>query len=287
MNSYKYIKEKQINWAKNKGLELIGSKIDKGKKVYTKTIDENLFIPLREETKNELLEGDGGELSSKGNNPARIQALHSSSALCINIFEYWKNQLDLPPLFKSCRLLRANSELQGEIIFEGKFPINHKFQHAPNIDVLFFPVDSKINKIFAIECKFTEPYSSRKHGGIDQKYFIEDKNWENLSEIKQLAERISPDDSYFKYLHAAQLIKHILGLSREYRHSRFSLLYLWYDAFGEDSYKHRQEISEFTEVVRKDGVNFYSITYQELIINLTRYRNEHSEYIKYITDRYL
>ena len=86
MDVYSQIVAKQIEWAKNNGIELIDSKVDKDKKVYTKTIDENLFLPLSEEAKKELIKGDGGELKSNGDNNAKIQALHSSSALTVNIF---------------------------------------------------------------------------------------------------------------------------------------------------------------------------------------------------------
>ena len=287
MNASEKIISKQIEWAKNKGLELVGSAGVKGRKVYTTKIEDDLFKSLSEKTKNELKNGDGGELDGEVDFPAKIQALHSSSALGINLFDYWREEPDLSMLFEACGLSRGGCNLSGEIQFEQKFPIDDRFQYSPNLDVVFITYQPNKLKAFAIECKFTEAYSSRRHGGFDPKYFKIETVWENLSATKRIAGEISPDDNRFEYLHAAQLIKHILGLNRKYGHSHYRLLYLWYDALGEAGFKHRREVEEFTDIVRADGVLFHSITYQELIIRLSEYRQQHMEYVTYLTNRYL
>lgn len=284
MNASEQIISKQIEWAKNNGLQLIGSAGDRGRKVYTTRNTDNLFQPLNEKSKKEFDDGDGGELKSKRGHPAKIQALHSSSALGVNIFDYWRSVSDCSPLFSACGLSRAGSQLTGEIKFEQKFPIDDRFQYAPNLDVAFFPAQPKKFKVFAIECKFTEAYSSRKHGGLDQKYFTNESIWENLPSIKRLAKKITPADDEFCFLHAAQLIKHVLGLNRQFGHSRYRLLYLWYDALGESGFSHRQEVERFSEIAHSDGVIFHSITYQELITCLSQYREQHKEYVSYLTE---
>lgn len=43
MNTLNYIKSKQKIWAKLRNIELIGSQNEKGDKIYTKTLNENLF----------------------------------------------------------------------------------------------------------------------------------------------------------------------------------------------------------------------------------------------------
>ena len=287
MNASEQIIAKQIEWAKNKGLQLIGSAGDRGRKVYTTKITDNLFQPLNDKSKNELEGGDGGELKSKAGLPAKIQALHSSSALGVNLFDYWRRVVDCSPLFSACGLSRTGSQLTGEIKFEQKFPIDDRFQYAPNLDVAFFPARPQKIKVFAIECKFTEAYSSRKHGGLDQKYFTNESVWENLSSIKRLAQIISPADDEFCFLHAAQLIKHVLGLNRQFGPSRHRLLYLWFDALGESGFRHRQEVERFSEIAHSDGVLFHAISYQELITYLSQYREQHNKYVSYLTERYL
>lgn len=106
------IVKKQIEWAKNRGLELIGSKIDRGRKSYTKELGNNLFRKrLSDETEKEIKNGDGVELNG---NPARMQALHSSSAIGVNVFEYWRFKNDLAPILDACKLTQSNSKIAGE-----------------------------------------------------------------------------------------------------------------------------------------------------------------------------
>jgi hypothetical protein len=285
MNAYEQTISRQIEWAKNKGLQLIGSKDQRGRKDYTKNLKDNLFQKLNDGTKRELEHGDGGELSTEKGEPAKIQALHSSSALGINVFDYWRTKTDLSIITSACGLSSGGRKLTGEILFEQKYPVDDRFRISPNIDVVIIP-ETSTYKAYAIECKFTEAYSSRRHGGLDDKYFEKKENWTNLSATKKLGLDISPKDKHFEYLHAAQLIKHILGLNRAYGHAHYHLLYLWYDAFGEAGFIHRREVNKFSKIVRSDGVIFHDTTYQELIKSLAGHRELHPEYVRYLTERY-
>lgn len=281
------ITSKQIEWAKNRNIKLIGSQVEYGRQIYTTNLEDNLFQPLHEASRIELLAGDGGELESRKDRVAKIQALHSSSALGINVFDYWRGLSDISNVCEACKLIKSGSELSGEIKFEQKFSIDDRFQFSPNIDVVIYIKGHQQYKAFGIECKFTEAYSSRHHGGLDPKYFENTKSWTHLTNTYEFAKQISPEDDQFNYLHGAQLIKHILGMNREFGHKKYRLLYLWYDALGKPGYKHRKEIEEFKRIVRADGVVFHDITYQELILNLAKQRDEHVEYVAYLTDRYL
>lgn len=286
MNAVEQIISKQIEWAKNKGIELIGSQGARGRKVYTKKLRENLFQPLTSQARKDLEGGDGGELIGTEARPAKIQALHSSSALGINLFDYWRHSVDLSTITSSCGISKKGRVFSGDIRFEQKFPIDERFVFAPNIDVVILP-HSGTYTCYAIECKFTEAYSGRGHSGLDPKYFDNENVWKGLTTLKQLANVISPDDKRFQFLHSAQLIKHILGLNRKYGKSCYRLLYLYYDALGEPGFLHRQEVDEFTKVAQSDGVAFHHITYQELITRLAQYREQHTEYVRYLTERYL
>jgi len=259
MNAAEQIISKQIEWAKNRGIGLIGSQGARGRKVYTTTLRENLFKPLTSQTRKDLESGDGGELAGSKSRPARIQALHSSSALGVNIFDYWMNSSDLSTIASSCGLSKKGTSFSGDIRFEFKFPIDDRFRFAPNMDVVILPHGRTYN-CYAIECKFTEAYSSRGHDGLDPKYFDNENVWDGLIAIRQLADAISPNDKRFQFLHASQLIKHILGLNRKYGKSSYRLLYLYYDALGESGFRHRQEVDEFTQIARFDGVAFHHTT---------------------------
>ena len=81
MNATEYILSKQIQWAHNSNIKLIGSRKTRGRPAYTRNLKENLFEPLNPKVKKQIDKGDGGELKGKSGNPAKIQAVHSSSAL--------------------------------------------------------------------------------------------------------------------------------------------------------------------------------------------------------------
>jgi len=212
MNAYDYILSKQIQWAHRNNIILTGSKGSRGRKTYTKNLDDNLFEPLLPKVKSSFNQGDGGELTG---NPCKMQAVHSSSALGVNIFQYWKKVNQVTVIAAACGFCNtANTSSQG-INFEAKYPISEKFLRSPNIDVVINNSPESRFKVFAIECKFSEAYSSRNHSGIDPKYIKLDKVWDDMPNLLDLAKTISPDDHRFNHLHPAQLVKHILERAKE------------------------------------------------------------------------
>lgn len=288
MNGFEYILTKQISWANRNNIKLIGSKITNGKLAYTESIEKNLFEPLLLETRTEIKKGDGGELKCDSTHSAKMCAVHSSSAIGVNVLQYWKNG-NISDLAYLLRLCRKDNKSAKEIHFEQKFIICSKFKYHPNIDAVILNENEDKIKAFGIECKFSEAYSSRKHSGLKEKYITEiPEQWKDIPTLFDFAKTISPKDKCFHYLHPAQLIKHILGLKKMYGKGGFRLLYLWYDVLGENGYHHRIEIEKFAEIAKKDNIKFHSISYQELIIKMEKefYRGN-EKYINYLTDRYL
>jgi hypothetical protein len=74
----------------------------------------------------------------------------------------------------------------------------------------------------------------------------------------------------FSHLHAAQIVKHILGLTMNYGVKGFRLLYCWYAVPGLQAVRHRAEVEEFQAVAKADGVSFQATTYQDVILRLAR-----------------
>lgn len=289
MNGYQYILAKQTEWAKNNGLNLVGSKGNRGRPAYTVNLDYNLFQPLLPDVRRAFDNGDGNELgSTSSGQPGKMQAIHSSSALGANVFQYWKSINAVPMIAAACGLCRRDSEVSCDIEFEKKYPINDNFGFHPNIDVVIHNKPEARIKQFAIECKFSEAYGAYKHNGLKQKYLDCEDIWIDIPNLHALARQISPDDKKFNHLHPAQLIKHILAMKRKFSRGGFRLLYLWYDVLGEQGKCHQDEVSEFAKVTERDGIKFHSLTYQELITTLAnRFRSDHDEYIRYLTERYL
>ena len=174
----------------------------------------------------------------------------------------------------------------SSIKFEEKFEISadkNSFPFPPNIDAV---IHSEAYDV-AIEAKFTEPYSG-KPNGLKAAYIEKADLWKALPALHSLAKEISPDNSKFRHLDAAQLVKHILGLKKNAASRGFCLLYLWYDVFGEDGARHRAEIEQFAAVAKADGIQFGHITYQEVIVSLAKNALEGNEvYCDYMIDRYL
>jgi hypothetical protein len=288
MNAHEYILAKQVQWARNCNIKVIGSKNKRGRPAYTSKLSENLFLPLSPDVRESFEKGDGNEINGSLGNPAKMQALHSSSALGVNIFHYWQNVKQVPLIAAACGFCQKGNNTSQKIVFEDKYPIDNKFRYSPNIDVVIYNSDATKVKRFAVECKFSEAYGGRRHSGLDPKYIDLDIIWDDIPGTYDFAKIICPFDTKFLYLHPAQLVKHILGLKKEFGKGGFRLLYLWYDVLGEEGSVHRKEIEAFSDIVKSDGIKFHAQSYQELIVKLSNeYRSEHEKYIRYISDRYL
>lgn len=287
MKAYEYITAKQIQWVKNLGIRLIGSKVDRGRPAYTVDLDENLFLSLMPDVRRQFEMGDGNELSGS---PAKMQAVHSSSALGLNVFRYWQAIGQPDVIASACGFCRKGSSVSEGIVFEDKYPVCDdidRFPKSPNIDVVFHNSESSSFKRFAVECKYSEAYGSRKHTGLKDAYLQLLPSWADLPHLFEFAKSICPDER-FTHLHSAQLIKHILGLKNSFGKNGFKLLYLWYDVLGREGADHRNEIECFSKIAQADGIHFDSLSYQELIVRLSsEYWEEHSTYIRYLSTRYL
>ena len=283
MNARDYIITRQIQWAHRHGIVLQGSEGDRGYPTYTTKLCDNLFESLTDETRAAFCSGDGNELKPAGRRVPKMQALHSSSALVVNVFQYWQRVGEVAVVAAACGLCNANNTRYMELKFERKFKIDQK--STPNLDVAICVDD---DTVFAIESKFTEPYGNQRRRGLKPVYLEKEKDlWSGLKKTRALAENISPDDNTFKRLHAAQLIKHLLGLKAE-GIKTFRLCYLYYDAPGDEGPEHRADIKKFEAVVRGDGVRFSSVSYQDVLARLAeRNRPCHRDYTDFITDRYL
>jgi len=284
MDAASYIFERQVLWARRRAIPLQGSEGERGQQAYTPTLEDNLFEPLSPDARREYEQGDGRELRRN------MRAVHSSSALACNVFAYWKGlgQCSIPAQAAALAATGLTT-----LRFEAKLPVcepvdRGRFPRDPNIDVLMEYAPTSPVRAAGVECKFGEPYSGRGHDGLRPAYLQDDSFWKGLSHCRALAELISPDDTRFRHLHAAQLLKHVLGLCHAFGYAGFRLLYLWYDVPFPEGAAHREELARFADVARADGIDFRTLTYQELILGLARgHRTGHTAYVDYLAERYL
>lgn len=304
------IRIKQQLWAKSH----IADKLREGKyhDTHTQKPGDNIYKGLTPETRKAFDDAQGGELKEdKQGTPAKMTALYSSSALCVNVFQYFQNQPNCLKLklLQECGLVSSrNKGSVNSFEFECKrFPI--KSISTPNID---FVAEIDSSRIIAIESKFNEPYAYSHDNFLREEYYLpkNESIWTDLSSLRSALdidhkEEITKKDKNgndikgrlifpdYKYLDAVQLIKHLLGVvNSSDKKSKIWLTYLWYDSLGGKGVAHRAEIEDFRKLIEdntKSRIKFRHITYQELICNLNRNldRAEHNEYLDYITSRYL
>ena len=265
------VREQQREWARRRGIRFDSAG-------YTFDLADNLFAPLSAATEQEFRSGDGDELGREGER-GKMQALHSSSALACNVFDHWRGR-DTSTLARALGL----STSAVDVAFEQKYPTG-LVGHAPNLDVVLRPSTGPVT---AIESKFLEPYGT--HGsGFRPKYFeSRDGLWtrEGYRGCQALAEALDSGDTVFTWLHAEQLLKHILGLVHSAR-GPWKLVYLWYEVPGPETDEHAAEAAEFAGVMRADGIDFESLSYQTVFANLRdRVGDDARKYVDYLGDRY-
>jgi hypothetical protein len=251
--------------------------VDRGAVVYVTDLKKNLFAPLSPATVEEFRAGGGTELGS-GGVPGKMQAPHSSSALAVNVFDYWRDRDAW-----SLGVALGVSLERGAISFEQKKPTGLPGE-PPNLDVVLSPVDGAV---VAIESKFLEPYGHHAHG-FKPKYFPEGRGvWEaaGLRACQRVAAELESGGLVYERLHAEQLLKHLLGLAQ--LSEPMALWYLWYDIGGAAAEQHAREVEDFATRVADDPIGFRALTYQELYRELLRTcDDEHAAYLTYLGSRY-
>jgi hypothetical protein len=290
MKPAEFILERQLAWAHRHAIPLVGSKGERGRRVYAKSLDGNLFEPLSADARAEYGTGDGGELGRPDGDPGKMQAIHSSSALCCNLFHYWRRIERVDVIARACGLPDA----KAAVAFERKMPIDSQFPRSPNLDAVFRHGSGSIDMI-GVESKFCEPFSTRAKPGLKPAY-LDDRCaefWRRMPRLHKLAETVCPENGAYEHLDAPQLLKHILGLSRNAK--RFQLLYVYYAVPGRAGSKHADEIEKFISVATQDRVDVVALTYQDVIGRLLTSnrvlpetgREGHTAYLNYVAERYL
>ena len=263
----------QRNWAESFGLK-------PDTRGYLSDVASNLLRPINSKTKSAFESGSGSELQDTPSRPAKMKALHSSSALAVNVFDNWVSQN------KSAlqRALLIDKEILS-ISFEEQFPTGLT-GNPPNLDVALELSDGFI---IGIESKFSEwltpkPVSKEP---FKSKYFpVGTGMWagRGLPASQELANLMNSGVKQFRYLDAPQLLKHALGLATQLG-DQFSLYYTYLDWPGKESDVHREEVIQFAGFVGAE-LGFKAITYQQIFLSLQNEQGVDSDYLDYLGERY-
>ena len=252
----------QKSWARRRHIDFD----DKG---YTFQLNDNLFKSLSSQAINDFESGQGNELETK-----KMQALHSSSALVCNVFEYWRGH-DIDGIALACG---ADGEMSFRFEKQNRTGLKGT---APHLDIEF----SGAGKIpLAVESKFTEPYRHESTSNFAPSYFKKPGLWDHFPRCEQLAKEIYNGQTVFRRLDAAQLLKHVLGLKMAFP-SGFRLLYLWYKVPSQATTTHQDEINLFEDYIQAE-VDFRHMTYQDLFRKIKKIPHVNPRYILYLGERY-
>jgi hypothetical protein len=267
------IKTRQRTWAQRNGRALDHDG-------YCACADDNLFQRLSDSARGDFDRGGGGELGTPGER-GKIQATHSSSALACNWFDYWRDN-DVAVLSTAFGV----SEPFVTLRLEAHVPTGMRGADA-NLDVLLTTADGTL---FGIESKFTEPYTpSTTKNTLKPQYFAQDRSrWTELGlpGCQSAAERLRTGKHGFTVLDVAQLLKHMLALSRTGK--RWTLCCIWYEVPSPVADAHRADLQTFTTQIGSDAEHFMALTYQELFARMDRIVGaEHAGYMHYLRDRYI
>ena len=215
-----------------------------------------------------------------------MSALHSSSALAANFFDYWTDR-DRTPLLSAFGI---DSDSGGSLDFEAQFHMGLRGT-PPHLDVA---LTLSTGFIVAIEGKFTEHLkrSTRGRSNFTVSYFPKSGGlWtgKGLSDCQALAESLWTEELHggrqrFEYLDPRQLLKHALGLATQLG-GGFSLCYLYYDWPGKSPEAHRREIDLFNVLVGGE-IGFKALTYQHVFARLMDSGQAGAEYVDYLGTRY-
>jgi len=268
------LKAGQFRWAAQNGCSY-------DTKGYVGSLALNLFHPMSPDTKAEFSLGSGGELrASRRASQPKMHALHSSSVLACNVFDYWRAK-GVGPIGGVLKV----EPLIDRLTFEAQFPTGLPGK-PPNLDVALW---LRSSAVWGIESKFTEPFGAPKRGpAFKDKYFPSGRPvWSDrsLTRCGDLAVALQNGARAFRYLDAAQLLKHALGLQANHP-GRFTLCYLYVDHDAPEAKQHRREIAEFGAAVGGD-FPFVPLSYSTFATKLRGLTcGGHHAYFEYIGRRY-
>jgi hypothetical protein len=278
-STYEIICQQQRKWADKKGKQYES-------KDHMQKLKDNLFICLSDSSFDEFQSGRGNELGT-AKSPGHMYSLHSSSALVVNVFEYWRQSGNIQSIAKACGAMHKMNHLR----FEMTYPTPLKGT-APHLDI---ELSNERGEILVVESKFTEIYRiTQPNPRISPRYLTKEGLWLKIPKCGALFTDIYKRGSIgtdFLYMDVIQLLKHILGLSNSKK--EFELLYLWYEVTDSpEATKHRQEIKEFNACVG-DEIHFRAMTYQELFDNIKKLpepipepEDDYINYMLYLYGRY-
>lgn len=208
-----------------------------------------------------LARAGGNEVDS-----GKLGSPESSAALAVNAFGWFIDRPELlPPLPGMEPDVPATAV---DVEYCARFPWSGG--RHPWLDAF---VETS-GQILGIESKRFEPFRDRKSISLSPAY--DRPVWgASMGPYEEMRDRLRSGTELFRYLDAAQLVKHAFGLVTDgaRKGKRPVLVYLYAEPAARNGQpidraafaSHRREIGRFAEAVRGAAVAFESISYREWI----------------------
>jgi hypothetical protein len=223
---------------------------------YTERLDDALlptFAPhLKKAILADLAGKRGSELLKRGHEAPKFQASHSSACLAANVFGPWLDSRDPLPLRDESFAGQTHLEVECSSGLSGT---------PPTLDCLI-----EGPQILAVESKCTETFNAHtahfKPAYRDVVARLADRTW------RAEYERLAADPRRYRFLDAAQLIKHYLGLKRRFADRPITLAYLYWQPSNATEVAacviHTAELAEFSRRLADPRVRFIGMSYTDL-----------------------
>ncbi|MDX3966811.1 MAG: hypothetical protein QHD01_09460 [Bradyrhizobium sp.] len=197
----------------------------------------------------DLRQGDGNEMEGK------FRAAHSSSALAVNTFAPFKSD---PAALR----LPAGGGF-ASLSFERKCPHGLAGRRSPNLDV----VAEGPTGVVAVESKCLEPLTPHV-ANFAPAYDAEIRDGRRGTAWFQEMLRLVEEPRAYRWLDAAQLVKHAFGVAYTFADRRMTLLYLFWEPSNPEAYpifaEHRAEVTRFAASIGGGRPEFVAMSYPEL-----------------------
>ncbi len=197
----------------------------------------------------DLRQGDGNEMGGK------FRAAHSSSALAVNTFGLFKSDPT------ALRLLGGGGFTR--LTFERKCPHGLAGRRSPNLDV----VAEGPSGVIAVESKCLEPLTAHV-ANFSPAYDAEIRDGRRRTAWLQEMLRLIEEPRTYRWLDAAQLVKHAFGVAHTFTDLPVTLLYLFWEPSNSEAYsifaEHRAEVARFAASISDGGPEFVAMSYPEL-----------------------
>ena len=229
----------------------------------------------------DIIKGKGGELSNTIGYAPKFNSITSSTALAVNSFAPWKDELHELKIETRDRVFSKYDYLEFEYITQTK---NRSY---PNLDVC---LQNEI-EVLAIECKFCEFLNNNSYTKLQKSYhdMIKREGYSGkwIDAIHKVIN--SRGQGIYKYFDVVQVIKHYSGVINTDK-SEKHLLYLYWHPENQNWNKIHpydvleSELDEFSKIVLGAGdVQFHYMSFNDL---WNQWESKHKEHVLQLREKY-